>query len=281
MSATSLADGFGRNLSSYGTAGNMLSGTKEFLGSNSAVAKIAFLLLAIIVFTTLLRVGTQLLAFLFTPSGSPVLVNGLLNGDSSKVINTDPSKSNSIPILRSKNENEGLEFTYSVWLNISSLTSGNGQYRHIFHKGNNKLDSTGMNDPNNSPGLYLHPTKNALVIVMDTFNSIGERIVVDNIPMKKWINVVIRVSGKNVDVYINGTLVHRHVLTDVPKQNYGNVYVHQGQTFPGTTSSLRYFNYALTVSEIADIVQKGPNMKADSSMFIFPPYFSFNWYLNQ
>ena len=285
MNATSLADGFGRNLTSFDRAGSYLSGTKEFLNSNSAVAKFSFLLLVIILFVFLLRVGTQLLAWYFTPTGTPFLLDGLKSATKPLVVSADPSKINSKPIIRSKNEDEGLEFSYSIWLNIENLITNAGQYKHIFHKGNSGIQTSGelngVNMPNNAPGLYLHPTKNSLVIFMDTFESMGERIEVDNIPLSKWICVVLRVTGKNVDVYINGTLVHRHILKDVPKQNYGDVFINMNNGFSGFVSSLRYYNYGLSVSEISSIVQAGPKLTADESLNSFPPYFSLSWYLNQ
>ena len=36
---------------------------------------------------------------------------------------------------------------------------------------------------------------------------------------------MIRCENRTLDAYINGTIVKRHILTGVPRQNYGNVYV--------------------------------------------------------
>jgi hypothetical protein len=44
-------------------------GTKEFLESNSLVAKFAFILLVIFLFIILLRLGISVLAYLFRPNG--------------------------------------------------------------------------------------------------------------------------------------------------------------------------------------------------------------------
>ncbi len=114
---------------------------------------------------------------------------------------------------------------------------------------------------------------------MNTFSNINEEIIVSDIPLNKWINVIIRVEGNNVDIYINGTIVTRHVLKDVPKQNYGDVYVNMNGGFSGFLSDLWYHDYALNTTDILAIVQDGPNMKMDQSMDIFPPYFSLRWYL--
>ena len=42
---------------------------------------------------------------------------------------------------------------------------------------------------------------------MNTFNKIKEEIVVEDIPLNKWVCVVIRVENHNMDVNINGVIV--------------------------------------------------------------------------
>jgi len=276
-----LTQGFGQPMrSSFSDFGNYreVSGTKQFLESNSLVAKVAFLILVVIVFVLLLRLGTSLLSWIFTPSGDPTLMKGMKPANKSMIITQNPSLSSSIPVLRSVDQTDGIEFTYSTWIYINSLTN-NGQYKHIFHKGNDNFVK-GLNQPNNAPGLYIHPSKNALVVIMNTFNDINEEILVNDIPLNKWINVIIRVEGDKVDVYINGTIVVRHELQGVPKQNYGDVYINQNNGFDGDISSLKYFNKALNTSEILEIVHDGPDMTINKSMDVFPPYFSLKWYLN-
>lgn len=72
---------------------------------------------------------------------SPHLIDGMLDGRQTVVIPQDPKASGSITINRSKNGPAGIEFTWSVWVYINDLQYLSGQYRHIFHKGNNSFDS--------------------------------------------------------------------------------------------------------------------------------------------
>ena len=273
-----------RSFTSYGSEYEP-SGAMAFLQSNTMVAKFAFLILILFAFIFILRVGTALLAWLFSPSSTPVLVKGMRDGKQLLIIPQDPNQNNSIPILRSNNQRDGIEFTWSVWLWINDLTYLDGQYRHIFHKGNDQINfgtdgQAGLNYPNNAPGLYISPNKNALVIIMNSFNKINEQIVIDDIPVKKWVNVVIRCEGRNVDVYINGVLTRRHILDSVPKQNYGDVYVSMNGGFDGYISQLQYFNYALGVSKLQSIIRDGPNMKMETTDLneARPPYLSTRWY---
>ena len=180
------------------------------------------------------------------------------------------------------NERDGIEFTWSVWIYIDDFTYQEGQYKHIFHKGNDAPDMNqqGKNFPNNAPGLYIAPNKNDLVVVMNTFDTIGEEIVVEDIPINKWMSVIVRCDGINLDVFINGTLARRHILSSVPKQNYDNVYVAMNNGFSGYMSNLRYFNSSLSTSRIQNIVSQGPNKKmlGEDTVMSEPKYLSTRWF---
>jgi hypothetical protein len=236
-------------------------GTKEFLESNSLVAKFAFLILVIFAFIILLRVGISVLSYLLQPSQSPHLMNGMVDATQMIVYPQDPSNNGAVTIYRSNNATDGLEFTWSTWIFINNLQTNAGIYKHVFSKGNSDLTENGMIQPNNAPGLYIAPNTNALVVVMNTFNVINEEIVIPDIPINKWINVIIRCQNTTLDVYINGTITRSVNLIGVPKQNYGDVYVAMNGGFDGYISNLWYYNYALGTAAIQNIVNKGPNTK--------------------
>tara|TARA_Y100000780_G_C13694281_1_gene420775 strand:+ start:2276 stop:3154 length:879 start_codon:yes stop_codon:yes gene_type:complete len=286
-----ISDTFGKTsfelrnqLSSFGNS-KYLSGTKDFLNSNSYVATFTFLILVVVVFVILMRIGTFILGKMFKPDNNPKLVKGMKIAKKPVVIKQDPSIKGSKPVMRSKNQQDGIEFSYSVWLYIDDLEYKKGQYKHIFHKGNDDFstngDSNGINAPNNAPGVYLDKHSNNMVIIMNTFSNINERVTVQDIPLNKWINVTLRVEGVNMDVYINGTIVLRHKFNGVPKQNYGDVYVNMNGGYSGLLSDLWYHDYALSTLEILDIVNDGPDMTSGESLDVKPPYFSLRWYLNQ
>ena len=62
-----------------------IKGSKEFLNSNTLVAKI-ILVLILICFVFLLRLGTTVLSWMMSPSKNPKLVDGMIKGTQSKVI---------------------------------------------------------------------------------------------------------------------------------------------------------------------------------------------------
>ncbi len=247
----------------------------------SLIENIFRVVFCIVIFIILLIIGTKLIIYFLSPSKSPYLIKNTINGENQMVISTNPNVSGSIPIYRSTNEDNGVEFSWSCWINITDLQYGYGKYKHIFHKGNDSVGDNGIVDPNNAPGLYIHPTQNALVVIMNTYSTINEEILITNIPLNKWVNVIIVVNGNVLSVYINGTLVKLHQLSDVPKQNYGDVYVAMNGGFNGYISKLRYFDYAIQPGEIQYVNYWGPSnaLSITSDLqFMSNPYLSLRWY---
>ena len=273
MSDTGAFNSFSTNNGTFGTS--------DFLNSNSLVAKLAFLLLVLFAFVVLLRIGISVVSYFFKPNDSPRLINGMVDAKQMLMFPQDPSNNGAVTIYRSNNETDGLEFTWSVWVYINTLQYNEGKYKHIFYKGNSDLNDNGKNFPNNAPGLYIAPNTNTLVVMMNTFEVINEEILVPDIPMNKWVNVILRCQNTTLDVYINGTITRSVQLTGVPKQNYGNVYVGMNGGFDGYISNLWYYNHALGTASIQSLVEKGPNTKmigAGGMNLKDPDYLSLRWF---
>jgi len=261
-----------------------------FSFSNTIVAKFAFVIFVIILFMFLINLGINMIMYFSSPSKAPYLVNGLLDGGTPVTIPQDPNVSGSVTLLRSNNETLGAEFTWTVWIQINDLPTTNSKYQHIFNKGNNSYDDDGIATVNNGPGLYLGNTTlgthtNNFRIVMDSLSTDDQNTIIDipDIPLKNWVFLVIRLENSILDVYVNGTIAARNVLSGVPKQNYDNVYLFQNNGFNGSISNLRYYNYALNVFEINSILQRGPNtanssFKSGLSAMSTYSYLSNLWY---
>lgn len=258
-------------------------GSKEFLQSNTLVGKFAFLILILFVFIILLRLGISLLSWWISGSTSPQFINGMVDAKQMLIFHQDPTLKNSKTLSRSINKNNGIEFTWSIWLYIDDLTYQQGHYRHIFHKGNSDMGPNGLVQPNNAPGMYILPNTNGLYIVMNTYNDINESITILDIPMNKWMNVMIRCENTRLDVYINGVITQSLQLSGVPKQNYGDVFTSMNGGFSGYISNLWYFDKALGMSAINNLVKGGPNLKMVSGggmKIKNPNYLSLRWYFD-
>jgi hypothetical protein len=264
------------------------AGTELFsiLSSTNVLAVIAFFILVVVAFTIVLRLGIAFISYLFSTRNHAKLITGIVDGNVSRVFPQDPSLENSVTIERSNNAKGGIEFTWSVWLNFTSV-SKNGMYQNIFFKGNSNIgDNGGINTPNNAPGLYLAPGTNSLLFIMNTFEVINEEIIIPDIPMNKWINVVMTCQNKTINIYVNGVVSRSQTLIGVPKQNYGDVYVALGGGFDGYLSNLWYWNKTLSITDIQNLYTRGPNTKSFSTDLSSykrkssANYLSLQWYLN-
>lgn len=264
---------------------------KDFVQSNTLVSKVAFTLLVMFGFFILLKFSITFIPKIMKDSNSPHIFDGTVEGSHGFVVPQDPHYENSITINRSVNERNGIEFSWSIWLYLDDNSIASANNVHIFHKGDSKLmqpDSTSSDQYHfiAAPGLYLKNNMNTLVVKMNSFGKDNNTIEVEGIPMNKWVNVVIRVKGKRVDIYINGTIKRSYELDSVPKQNYGDIYVAQnpsgGASLAGSKlSDLWYFDHALNVYEIEKLVMKGPNKKLVTSSAMTDKstsYLAFDWY---
>jgi hypothetical protein len=281
---------------------------KEFLEANTIVAKFSFVIIVLIGFLFLMRLGMIVISYFFSPSQSPYLINGVISGSNTREIVQNPQKENTTVFL-SEDERTGLELTYSVWLYLDGVVEDD-QMKHIFSKGaidtstdfgkinssTKQLTSTSTsNKTYNAPGLYTFRNGeggNNLRIYMDSYiettltgnlNSQVQMVDISGVPINKWFNTMIRVENRVLDVYVNGVLTKRKDLETIPRQNFYSVFVCQNGGFTGYLSDLRYFNKSLNVFEINSIVNSGPNLKSssDSNYNKVPDnlqYLSNNWY---
>lgn len=191
------------------------------------------------------------------------------------------------PLLEpSKDERNGAEYSYACYINIDPDTfdtTSDGKLKHIFHKGSANAY------PLVAPGVFLRTDENTLRIYHNSTKNWGNYIDIPNIPIQKWVHLVVSLKGNFLDVYINGNLANRMVFTEVPKLNFSDFYLladikttkttkecdktttetttGTGNTMltngamKGFVSNMKYFAYALSFSQIDQLVKQGPIMK--------------------
>jgi len=237
--------------------------TSEFAESNGAVAKFAFIIFVLIIFLFLFKLGVQALGYFLSPSKNPFIVYGKLEGGTAVTISQNPTNTNAITIYRSNNEFSGAEFTWSVWLYLNlSPGSNDDQYKTIFVKGPSSPNGATGIHTTNGPGLYTNcSTKGVglLKFVFDDINGKQNEIKVENVPLQKWVHVAFRLKNTVLDVYINGSINNRFQLRTAPKQNYYDINIGANSGYSGYLSNLRYYDHALNVFDINNIVMFGPN----------------------
>lgn len=271
------------SISSFGDA-DIVGSSTDFLSSNTLIAKFSFILIVLIGFMILVNLGVKVIGYFMKPKGSPYLISGTMNAANEVIIYQDPKNTNSIPILRSNNQNTGIEFTWCLWIYVNDIMK-TPQYSLIFNKGNASYGENGMATVNNGPGLYLDNSGNNLVIVMNTVaaSNPSEMITVKDIPLRKWFHCAIRIENTALDVYMNGSIVSRNILQDVPKQNYQDINICKNGGFNGNIADLQYFDKALSIFQLNNIVSWGRNTNASNASGSadatgFPYYLSNLWY---
>ena len=230
-----------------------------------------------------------------TMNRTELLPNTYVMNDKSQTIVQNPNIPGSKPVHLSENERSGIEFSYSFYLNVNPSTFRQ-EYglQHIFHKGYSSQF------PLLGPGVYLRSDTNTLRIYMNTYKTLKNYVDVENIPVGKWVHVVIVCQENALEIYINGNLSKKYSFDGyTPYQNYQDIvcFSQRRITLPktlesvdengfdvfgaaqGMISRLYYFSYALCYAEIQTLVNEGPSSKMDSSLLNDkPPYLSDTWW---
>jgi hypothetical protein len=127
----------------------------------------------------------------------------------------------------SDNQRSGVEFSYSMFINLDSATfsSGEAKLHHIMHKGYSQFY------PLMGPGVFCWGNKNCLRIYMNSYKTWNEYTEIDNIPVDNWFHLTISCKGTTIYIYINGNLKQKMKMSDgtPPYQNYGDVYLFSGR----------------------------------------------------
>ena len=214
-----------------------------------------------------------------------------------KIIAQNPNVEGSKTIALSSNERSGIEFSYSFFLNVnpSSFRQEQGLL-HIFHKGYSSQF------PLLAPGVYMRSDTNTLRVYMNTYRTWNNYVEIDNFPISKWVHVVLCCQENALDIFINGNLSKRYNFDGFsPYQNDQDIicFSQRQQTLDrshvpsvdnngfkvygamkGYLSRLIYFSYALSYSEIQQLLSQGPSSSMDSDVMdsSASPYLDDTWW---
>jgi len=138
----------------------------------------------------------------------------------------------------------------------------------LSNSGSGSIEGVGGIDP--CPAVVLGAIENNVQISLGCFpgqneqpttqggNTIVHTCSVSNVPIQKWVNLVLSVYGRTMDIYIDGKLVRTCLLPGVASvNNNANIYVTPAGGFDGWTSKLQYFPTSLNPQEVWNIYTKG------------------------
>ncbi len=217
--------------------------------------------------------------------------------DKAVIISQDPNNKDSKPVHLSANERSGIEFSYSFYLNVhpSTFRTEKGLL-HIFHKG------FSCQFPLLAPGVYMRSDTNTLRVYMNTYKTWNNYVEVSNIPVGKWVHVVISCTNSALEIFINGNLARKMSFNGFTAyQNYEDICCFSQRrvtikhsivpstdedgfevfgAMKGMVSKLYYFSYALGYGEISQLMNEGPSStlaSAESNVNV-PPYLDDSWW---
>ena len=204
------------------------------------------------------------------------------------------------PIGLSMNERTGIEFAYSFYIYVQPSTfTGEAKLKHVFHKG------FACPWPLMGPGVFMKGDTNTMRVFMNTYKNPYTYVDVRNIPVDKWVHVVLNCYKSGLDIFVNGNLATRLPFKDtVPYQNFQDIIlfssarwnsfrgtqisaIGEGNTFEidgafkGYLSNLIYTRYALSVTEIQTLMAAGASTKMRQKSMDKPPYLADDWWANQ
>jgi len=158
-------------------------------------------------------------------------------------------------------------YTYSIWFYVDDWNVKYGEPKVVFGRMASEMDKT---QP--CPLVSLAPLENNLIVSLaiypgmdtapiedtttatatdttatdttatDTTATTIHRCMVANIPIQKWVNVLISTYGRSLDIYIDGKLVRTCVLPGVARvESSTPVYITPNGGFSGYTAKFQYW----------------------------------------
>ena len=199
-----------------------------------------------------------------------------VNGDSTQSNNlastpVDASSSTVVPGDKAPPQSgpEGGNYGIQFWMFIKDWDYRFGQKKPIVVRGS---------DNSFNPKIYLHPTENTLCVEISVFpkdsTTVGASTpagvghsgggtddnfvcTVANVPLQKWTCVGVSVSGRNLDIYMDGLLVRSCLLPGVPRPATGSIEIMPGGGFSGSVIDLFHWSRALVPQDVQKFCSAG------------------------
>jgi len=206
----------------------------------------------------------------------PYTLQNIQDGKTASTINSSSLATNGSNVPSSN-------FAYSVWFYINDWNYRYGEQKVIFGRmgatsGSSQGSIQGINGLDPCPAVVLGAVENNLSVSLGCFpgadqeptteggNTVVHTCNVANIPIQKWVNLIVSVYGRTMDLYIDGKLVRTCLLPGVASvNNNANIYVTPAGGFDGWTSKLQYYPNSLNPQEAWNIYTRG--YSSWSSMF--------------
>jgi hypothetical protein len=159
------------------------------------------------------------------------------------------------------NNKHSNNYTYSTWFYVNDWNYRFGEPKIIL----GRLDK----DNNPSPSITLGAMENNVNVAVACYPNkasaeagkeapIIHQCNVTNIPLQKWVNLIVSLYGRTLDLYLDGKLVRTCVLPGVAKVSpETNILVTPNGGFNGWTTNFQYWSAASNPQEAYNIYKGG------------------------
>lgn len=185
-------------------------------------------------------------------------------------------------------------FSYSTWFYVSDWNYKYGEYKVILGR-MSAPSSTESSSINGIPGIGPCPVislgqiQNNISIMQTCYNGINsltdavaspstltnitKTCEVSNIPIQKWVNLIVSVYGRTLDIYIDGKLVKTCLLPGIAKVDpNADLLITPNGGFNGWTSRTQYWPSPMNPDQAWSIYSK--SFKNTNLMSMFLPDYS-------
>lgn len=180
-------------------------------------------------------------------------------------------------------------FTYSIWFYINDWNYKYGETKILYGRmgqlsNNSKPSAETILQSNPCPAVILGAIENNLSVALTCYPGAASALTnedvttqdgavvhtcnVSNIPIQKWVNLLVSVYGRTLDLYLDGKLVKTCVLPGVAKINQdADVYVTPLGGFSGWTAKFQYYPNSTDPQTAWNIYKKGYGTSWLSNIF--------------
>jgi hypothetical protein len=199
---------------------------------------------------------------------NPYTLQGLQSGKTATTIDSSSLASNSSGVPSNN-------FAYSVWFYVNDWNYRYGEPKVIFGRMGGLSDASagsipGVGGVDPCPTVILGATQNNITVALGCYpgandqptNGRAKTVVhtcgIGNVPIQRWVNLVLSVYGRTMDLYIDGKLVRTCLLPGIANvNNNASIHVTPKGGFDGWTSNLQYYPNSLNPQEAWNIYVKG------------------------
>ena len=152
------------------------------------------------------------------------------------------------------------DYTYSAWFYVSDWDPALGTEKVLLER--SLGDETSF-----APKISLGDYTNSATVSVAYTEAGSDMTTVENfdctvegIPLQKWVNIIMVVNNRALDIYIDGKLVKTCIIPGIPKlaqESNSLVVTPAGRAFKGFTSRVRYLDHAISPSKAYQIYKEG------------------------